>query len=342
MIVVKRTSASVLARALLAALALLTACSSVPPPPVEPVDDAKRPDASGAASDMLAGHLVVDLPPGAVTQARRTSIMAAPQASADETRVVLEEGGTEGLARFVMMVTELYLVGSGDLRADAMKLAAKDERVVELKDARLPSFGLEPTSPPKSDRPLFVFGTVIAHPDGSLQQAEFFILPDMADARGEYADRARAIARTFGAGTRKLDPKGGRTTIGASLVADLPPSFLVSTQQGPDFDVFRIRKLHVPGESGATLGIYVGGHPSLQIDQISREGGAAPQSRTEDGTLLERPAKWVTWSGPDGLKVKEAIVELGDHRAVHVFGLAANDADLEVLSRIAATLRRAP
>jgi hypothetical protein len=335
------TPAGLLATALLATALLSAACGPVvriPRPEGEPVSPASS---SGAAADVLSGHLTVDLPPGAIDAPRRASIMAAPQSSTDETRIVLEEGGPEGMAKFVMMVTELYLLGSGDLKADAGMLAAKSEKVTELRGARLPTYALEPSGEPLPDRPLFVLGGVVAHPDGTLQEVEFFILPEMASSRKDYADRARSVLSTFAPGKRKIETRGGKTALGRTLFVDMPPSFLLSTQPGPDFDVFRVRRLRRPGEPGATLGIYVGGHPSLQIDQLIKSGDDPPPAKTEEGTLLGRKTEWVQWRGADGLEIKEAIVSLDDHQSVHVFAMATTVEDLEGLVRIVQTLSRA-
>jgi hypothetical protein len=312
--------------------------AQIPRPEEEAVQAAPS---SGEAAEVLAGHLVVDLPSGAIDAPRRASIMAAPQSSTDETRIVLEGGGPEGMAKFVMMVTELYLLGSGDLKADADKLAAKGEKVSELRGARLPTFTLEPTTEPLPDRPLFVLGGIVAHPDGTLQEVEFFILPEMAASKEDYADRARSVLSTFAPGKRKIATGGGKTPLGKALFVDVPPSFLVSTQPGPDFDVFRVRRLRRPGEPGATLGIYVGGHPSLQIDQLMKSGDDPPPAKTEEGTLLGRKTEWVQWRGADGLEIKEAIVSLDDHQSVHIFAMATTVEDLEGLMRIVQTLSRA-
>ena len=311
------------------------------PLPEEPGPAAPRKDGGGGPTALLAGHLLVSLPAGAIDEPRRTSIMAAPQAATDESRIVLEGGGPDGLARFVMMASELYLLGSGDLRADAARLTAKNERVVELRDATLPLFVIEPTAEPLPDRPVFVLGAVVGHPDGSLQEVTFFILPDMIEQRAEYADRARAVVKTLAAGPRKLEATGGPASLGGSLTADLPPGFLVTSQPGPDFEVYRARKLTRSGDRGATLGVYLGGHPSLQHTQAAREGDPEPPATSEKGTLLDQDTTWIAWTTREGVKVKESVVKLGEHEAVHVFALAGTDEDLATLMKIASSLRRA-
>ncbi|NUO53890.1 MAG: hypothetical protein HOV80_34025 [Polyangiaceae bacterium] len=333
--------ASLTLTGLFATALLSAACgpvTQIPLPEEEPVTAAS----SASTTDVLSGHLTVGIPPGAVDAPRRASIMAAPQSSNDETRIVLEGGGPEGMAKFVMMVTELYLLGSGDLRADAGKLAARDEKVVELRGARLPTFAFEPgPGEPLPDRPLFVLGGVISHPDGTLQEVEFFILPEMAASRKDYTDRARAVLSTFAPGKRKIETAGGKTALGKTLFVNMPPSFILSTQPGPDFDVFRVRRLRRPGEPGATLGIYVGGHPSLQIDQLIKSGEDTPPAKTEEGTVLGRKTEWVEWRGADGLEIKETIVPLDDQQSVHVFAMATTVEDLEGLLRIVQTLAQA-
>ncbi|MBL9027269.1 MAG: hypothetical protein JNL21_34060 [Myxococcales bacterium] len=330
-------------RAVLVGLAAAALGCREVPPPIPEAPGPKEPGQAGESgrAELLAGHLLVTLPAGAIDEPRRTSIMAAPQSTTDESRVVLEGGGPDGLARFVMMASELYLLGSGDLRADASRLVARGERVVELGDAKVPLFVIEPTAEPLPDRPVFVLGAVVGSPDGSLQEVTFFILPEMLEQRAEYADRARAIVKTLAAGPRKLEARGGPASFGKTLEADLPPGFLVTSQPGPDFEVYRARKLTKAGDRGATLGIYLGGHPALQHTQAARDGGPEPPATSEDGTLLEQKTTWVVWTTKEGVKVKETVLKLGEHEAVHVFALAGTDEDLATLMKIASSLRRA-
>jgi hypothetical protein len=316
---------------------ILAACGGTSPAAPAATPRANAPAETGEAVPLLAGHLTVRLPEGARVSARPHSIMSAEAADADETRIILEDGGE--IARFVLLATELYRTTTGEVVADAKVLAAEGERTGALQGAgglRLAT--LEPSTPPPADRPVFVLGVVVAHPDGTLQELDFFILPEMIGDLASYTERARAIARTVASGARRLAAPGGDARLGADLVVALPRGYLVATQPGPDFEVHRIRKLTRIDAPASFLGIYVGGHPSLQHRQSADEG-PLPSTQEEAGELAGRQTTWVSWSTPAGTRVKEAIAELGEHQFVHAYTFSANEIAEEELFGIARSLR---
>jgi hypothetical protein len=199
---------------------------------------------------------------------------------------------------------------------------------------------LEPSGVGRGDGPIFVLGALCTHPDSTVQQIEFFILPDMADEIDAYRERARKIAASMRPGKRRIEAPGGDARLGDQFSAKLPAGFLLSTQRGPDFDVHRIRKLTRIGEVSGLLGVYVGGHPALQHSQ-SNEGGAAPPTKEVAGNLLGKETTWVAWNTPEGARVRETIVQLGDHLAVHTFAISGSEAIEQELMAIAGSLRQA-
>jgi hypothetical protein len=330
-----------------AAVLAASACGAVPPrrtedPPPKPESASEAEAATGSGTPLLGGHLTVELPKGAVQRPRRESIMAAPSADTDETRIFLEEGGVDGRARFVLMVTELFLRGSGDLERDGRALAFQGDRVSRLAGARIPMVALEPgAATVDPDRPILVLAAIVGHPDGTLQQLEFLILPDMAAELETYARRARAIAETVAPGPRTLEARGGKVPLGETLTVELPAGYLVTKQEGPDFDLFRLRRLVTATEPTMMLGVYRGGHPSFQLNQASRDGGPAPSATEAEGPLFGQPARWITWQSRAGARFREAIVKRGELDAVHVYAIGADEAALVELQRIAATLTEA-
>jgi len=293
---------------------------------------------AGDHTPILGGHLSMSMPSGAKLSPRRTSIMAAEEASEDETRIILEEGSDS--ARFVMMITELYRTTTGDVLRDAKASASKGDRVGALPmEGGLRAATLEPSGIGRGEGPIFVLGVLCAHVDHTVQQIEFFILPEMAGDIADYRTRARDIARTLRPGTRRIDAPGGEARFDRFSMT-LPPGFLLSTQRGPDFEVHRIRKLTRIGDTSGLLGIYVGGHPSLQHAQSS-DGGAAPPTKEEAGNLLGKEATWIAWNTPEGARVRETIVTLEDHLAVHTFAISGDEAIERELMTIAASLRQA-
>jgi hypothetical protein len=289
--------------------------------------------ASGKALDLLDGHLTMPMPEGAVSSARQPSIMAAPVASRDETRVLLEPGSGD-LARFVMVVTELYTLGTGDIVSDATKLAAKDEHASALTGSAMTVAKLEPGPEPPGDHPIFLLSVIDAHPDGTLQETEFYILPEMKDERAAYAEKALAIAKTIKPGARTMD-LAAHTAPVDSLEVDVPKGFVVASQPGEDFDVYWVRKVTRVGDKGATLGLYFGDHPSFQFHQadLPAEPAGAP------GTLLGTQTTWYSWTSDQGVRTREAMTKLSDGRFLHAFEFAGDDAGIAEVTKVVETVR---
>lgn len=292
---------------------------------------------TGDETPMLGDHLRVSLPAGAKVVARGHSIMAAEEPDETETRVVLEQGDREGVARFVLLVSELNLLSSGEVSKDAEKLLGKGEVAKAFDGAKLPT--AEIAVPPPSDGPIPVLASVIAHADGTLQQAVFYILPDLRKDQATYRARAVSIAKTFVVGARKSTAPGGPIAIANGLTIDVPPGYVSVLQRGPDFDVRRITKLRRPGEPPMSLGVYIGGHPSLQHTQAARESSTPLPKKSEPGTLLGQSTTWENWTTSEGSLVREAMAKLGGD-FIHVFAFAPDRASMTEAMAIAKTLRK--
>jgi hypothetical protein len=332
-------------RAWLALAALVSCVSSSAPPPastvatVAPAPPTVAPPTVGGTGSLLGDHLVMDVPERAEQSARPHSIMAAPAARQDETRIIIEPGAE--MARFVVFARELYASATADVLADAKRVAAPDEGVERFDlGGGLRAAEITRGAPPRPPQPLRVLSLVVAHPDGTLQEVVFLILSQMANERDAYLAKARALAKSLRPGSRRIDAPGGEAKLGSDLVVTLPRGFIVSTQPGPDFDVHRIRKLTPLDRAAGVLGIYVGGHPSLQIAQHG-ERGPPPASSTEKGSLLGKEVGWVKWKTEEGTLVREAVASLGEHDAVHVFAFSPDEAAEREWANIAATLRPA-
>ena len=109
-------------------LALSLACGGKGPGPASPATGASSaaaaPTTEGAEQELLAGRIKVRLPEGAKVSARPHSVMAAPGSVEEESRVLLVPG--KPYARFVMIVSEVFELGSGNAVADATEFVRAD------------------------------------------------------------------------------------------------------------------------------------------------------------------------------------------------------------------------
>ena len=159
------------------------------------------------------------------------------------------------------------------------------------------------------------------------------------------------MAETIAPGTKTLDTTGGDRELSAfsktkSVFASIPQGYAITTQHGPDFIVHHINKIVRFGDENASIGVYLGDHPSNKRD------GFVEQEKT---ALFGKSVSWYQKvDNEDGTEViwDDAMVPLGwsllgrgvpgtsdGPSYADVFLTAANRASIQELKSIAGTLR---
>jgi len=298
-----------------------------------------EPKLATAPTPVLSDHLTLTLAQGMRIEARGHSIMAADASAEHETRGVLDVGK----GRFVMMAYELFAAPGADFKAsvdanlNAQGVTAKLEAIAL--PAPLVGFGATVTATGKDEANL-IYMAYVASGDHSVQLVAFYVNPDgfTADAAG-FTTLAKKMSMSIRAGKRALDVKAKdhkfRGAGTDKLVVSAPDGWVSSTQDGPDFSVYHLRKMVDLGASDSpSCGIYIGGHPSFQHTQAGVPDAKVTQV---PGKLLGTTTSWHEWT--NGRTMSEAIVEhpLQKSLRVHVFCSASGD--LTPLRKIAETLR---
>ncbi len=318
--------------------------------------DAAAPDVSSARAlskltlgdqpiALLGGRLSVRMPAVAKVEPRRHSIMAAPASNEDESRVVVDAENE----RLVLMAYELYALSGGDLeksvRADVTASWHKEAAAVRLErltlSPPLKAVAVVPLRQEGNSEANLVLGLYVGSGDGTVHYLAFYANPAGArDAAGVEAF-CRKIATTVSGGSRRLSSKGGAHRFpGFSddrLVITVPDGFVPSTQQGPDFSVYRLRKLAPLGQPQAVCGIYLGWHPAYHYRQTNDPPGKVTRIK---GKLFGREIEWQNWSEADGI-TSEIIVPypMGEGMFMHVFCTASTAEEIQALRAVAETLR---
>lgn len=308
-----------------------------------------KPDSK--STPLLAGRLVVKAPKQAEVIARRASIMAAEEATEEETRMVIDAGSE----RLVIMTWELFsLKGDGfSKRADkylkesllpAERAKAKTERVTLPKNG-LEVYALAPLSHDKKREAILVLSAAIGHPDGTVQFMAFYVNPQGAADIPEVTKLSRTILGTLGPGKRRLDLTAGARKLAAfekTLEIQVPKNVSHSVQQGPDFLVHRLSQVAALSDERGSLGIYIGGHPSYQYKQReNRSMGKWKANVTrKKSKLLGGDIEWHRWDN-DGWHTAEAILALpgGGNLLLHVFAGGPDASLVDGMMKIAATLK---
>ena len=307
-----------------------------------------------APIDLLGGRLTMRFPAGARIEARRASIMAAPESPQHETRVALEKGDE----KLVVTAFELFELGGPDFeqqaRKDLAKLKAKGGApfaVAPLVTGSPKLRALAATAPSLDPerKGQIVVALFVAHVDGTVQWIGFAVNPAAGKDAAGCTALAKRMAATLVPGPRALPRAAGLRSLDVlakdtELQATVPAGWVASVQPGPDFIVHQLRKLTNFGAPGLGIGVYVGGHPSYQHRQVD---GPAPQVTVSKGKLLGKDVEWQQWTrgtGKDAATTLEAIAPLpgNDRLNVHVFATVANPALLKELQPIIATLKVGP
>jgi hypothetical protein len=285
------------------------------------------------------------MPAAAQVEARGHSIMAAPTSAEEETRVVVDAAKE----RLVLMANELYALSGGDPEKAARAAVAaswgQEAATIRLEKLAvappLRAVAVIPRRPDSTREANLVLGLYVGNGDGTVQYLAFYANPAGARDAAGVAALCRKIATTVSAGSRKVSSEAGaRSFPGLSddrLVITVPDGFVASIQPGPDFSVYRLRKLSPLGQPASVCGIYLGGHPAYQYRQTQ----SPPDKVTPiKGRLLGRGIEWKNWSVVHDT-MSEIIVPYpkGEGMFMHVFCSASSPEEVKALRAIAETLR---
>lgn len=299
------------------------------------------PSLSAGRVSLLRDRLTARLPEGMVIAPRRASIMSAENASESEARGMLDVGST----RFVMMVYDLYELAGDDPHAAIAADHARSGHTGPLEPIALPApllaYGTAPSTITTNQDANLVYTAWIVSGDTTVQLAQFYVNPagaaDVA-AAAAWSALGQAIVASLEPGSRALPSAAGYRSLD-SLVVSVPDGWVLSAQPGPDFIVFRLRKLVRLGASGVGCSVYLGHHAAPQYEQ--QDAKVTPTRST--GTLLGAPIEWLTWRSSNGRWTTEALVRHpATAETVHVFGSTLDEAELAELRQVASTLRLAP
>jgi hypothetical protein len=314
---------------------------------------------SAKPTPLLGGRLLLRLPPGAQIQAMQEGLMAAAESPEEETRAIWDSGPH----RLVILALECFETCPRDFAGTAAaaaerwsrngprKFAARThtaptgqsaEIVLLIPDRLVPN--------PDEAEAILVRGAFVMGADRTVQLVQIFANP--AFARDEIActSLAEAICASAAAGKKPLALEAGERILpwlekGKALRAAVPAGYLVTRQGGPDFLVYRFRKLGVFGQDRPRtgIGVYLGEHPSSFHEKYAEAGAEAREPAA--GKLLGKEASWHAWRLPDdppGLLRQEAAVAaetLGKGMVAHIFWNAGGDQEAEELQAIARSLQ---
>ncbi len=295
-----------------------------------------------AQIEILEGRLKVSVPRGSKVEPMQRGLMAAAAANSEETRVVIDAGDQ----RMVLMAYERFARSGGNLESEVQKQSTQFPVKVNLQkwplSGQAQAIAYFPVAPRKDQGANFVMGLFVAGPDGLVRSLIWYVNPAGAAQFQAATNLAKTIAKTVTPGAKTLNVTPGKRELSIysptkSVYVSIPADYAVSTQVGPDFLVHHIRKIVAFGDPEASLGVYLGDHPS----------------HTESGVITKATSivfgKKVTWSqdskSENGMKsrVARVLIPLGPRSEgasyADVFARASDEATLEELKTIATSLQ---
>jgi hypothetical protein len=287
--------------------------------------------------------LTVRLPEEAQATPIQHSIMAAPEAGAEMTRIEIEAGPQ----KMVLLAEELFARTSQEFEKDVREKAAALPTKVKVEPWPLPSplraYACMALGPEIDKETNLVMGLYVAQADGTVEELAFFINQEAASNFVAATELAQSIGRTIAPGITKLNTSAGERRLSGydgDLVITVPDGFAVTEQEGPDFFVYHLRKITSFSEPPAAIGIYLGDSPPKNDASMKANGGV---------TLLGQHVQWfeqeVELDEEKGL-YDRALIKIGswpsgqEHPGyVDVFLQSRNAAGMNELKKIAGTLK---
>jgi hypothetical protein len=292
---------------------------------------------------VLGGRLMVSVPSSAISQAMQHGIMAAPESEFEQTRIVIDAGGQ----RMVLMAYELFTRTGADFETVAQNETAGFPVKVRTESwsgmGQLRAMAYFPLTPTKDRAANLVMGVFVAQPDGTVQSLIWYVNPEGAKAYDGALSLARSMAKTIASGKRNLEVRAGERELSGysatkNVFIRVPAGYVATVQHGPDFIVHHIHKLTAFGSPGASVGIYLGWHPSNEHEGFQNRGTSV---------LFGKRVQWYEKTADeDGHKTTfaKALVPLGSGSMdapsyADVFLEAGDASTIEELKSVAATLR---
>jgi hypothetical protein len=291
------------------AIFLLIGCGGPPQraaTAAEAVSETAAVEPTGERQSLLGGRLTVTAG-GFTRRGRPHSVMSGPDPDDLET-FLFREHRTE---RFGFVARELFTRCDDDFAADAEHLARvmddplsepfRTERIDATEDLHVVAF--VPDEPVRHEDVAAIVESAVCHPDGTMQWVRAMIAgPDLDGRRADAVGEALAMLRSLREGPTRRASEARTVELatyadGAPIRARVPDGWVTYAMEGPDFRVHYLQRLSEPeSEANATIGLYLGDHPSPH------------EGESREGTLFGETVRWLR-SQSEGSIREEAMCE---------------------------------
>lgn len=322
-----------------------TPAPRTPEPTHEPVESPGAPILERAMDTvpfpLLDGRLLLRMPLGTQDIARQPDIMSAEISNHKETRLVLEGSGqqlvvyaqesfyySDDLDGDVDRILKQWHGGSFAYTADAARQTDDGLRVICYSPAHIDT----------SVNAVLIRGAVVGLADGTFITVGVYVTPETAADTELCQKQAGGILDTLSAGPRRIDASVHEERLGRnSLAIELDQGYVIVQDEGVDFSVFYLMKFVKLGEPAPSIGIYMGGHPSLMYMQRGVEESELTKTKAK---ILNKNVEWLSYASRGEYSYSaETYLYLNGYLIMHVFIDAQDEAEFLGIKKMIETLK---
>lgn len=292
---------------------------------------------------LLDDRLFIQMPKGSANVPMQNGIMAPTSSSHEETRLMsqLIDG-----QRVVVYAKELFVTSTGDLKEDARilweRMSGDDAGNYRLSEIQSQN-GLDIVkvfidNPNINSDAILIDSAFIKMSDDSIIFLGFYVNPMAFRWKESCLQLTDSLLSTLRAGARTLHISAYDATV-YNLNFNLKTGYVLTQQQGADFDVFYIKKVVPVTSYSPSMGIYLGWNPSFSEEVMGFESS---DIETTKGTVLDIPVDWLYYDKDGGLidiySYMQTIVSLNNGAYIHIFIYPTSEEDLQEMKTMAESL----
>lgn len=287
-------------------------------------------------TQLLGGKISVSMPQGAQVEPRGHNIMAAAQATEDETRVVYKSGGE----KIVLMAYDIHAVAGSAFRDNAVKFfrsSPESKNLVVGNEEKVASglacVNVREQKTLHDEEANIVRMVLVRAAGGRVYLLELYANPQASVDWKNVSGLADRIFNTVAQGiAAEHDSNGGKCLLDEyiPLSINLSSNIAKSVQNGPDFRVIHLSKVHELGSPGTSLGIYIGHFPDFH---------PPVKAASVPGVVFGRKVKWYK-SADNGVTTLETLtgVPKDNKTVLHIFASSPTDSGISEMKTTAETL----
>lgn len=292
---------------------------------------------------LLDNRLFMEMPKGSANVPMQNGIMAPTSSSHEETRLMSQLINGQ---RIVVYAKELFVTSSGDLKEDARILwermsgdKTENYRLSEIESQNgLDIVKVFIDNPNINSDAILIDSAFVKMSDNTIIFLGFYVNPMAFRWQENCLELTDTLVSTLRAGARTLNLSAHEETI-YNLNFNLKKDYILTQQQGTDFDVFYIKKVVPVTSYSPSMGIYLGWHPSFSEEV---EGFQDSHKNIIKGSILDIPVEWLYYDKDGGLvdiySYMQTLISLDSGAYMHVFIYPTSEEDLEEMKMIAESL----